>query len=85
MATLFRPFKWIFIHSWRLLNFSRQLILNLLFLFLVLVVIVAVTKEEPKAKVQEGALVLDLSGNLVESPSTTPSSGKLLQQCLAGD
>lgn len=85
MATLFRPFKWIFIHSWRLLNFSRQLILNLLFLFLVLVVIVAVTKEEPKAKVQEGALVLDLSGNLVESPSTTPSSGKLLQQWLAGD
>ena len=31
MATLLRPFKWLLTHSWRLLNFSRQLVLNLIF------------------------------------------------------
>ena len=85
MATLLRPFKWLLTHSWRLLNFSRQLVLNLIFLFFVLVVIIALTKEEPSAKIQEGALVLNLSGNLVESPSAPQSSSRLMQQWLAGD
>lgn len=85
MATLLRPFKWLFISFWRLLNFSRQLVINLLFLFVVLALFVLFTKEEPVLHPASGALVLDLSGQLVEQPSTPEPSNRLVQQWLAGD
>ena len=84
MATLLRPFKWLFTSFWRLLNFSRQLVINLLFLFMVLAIFIVITKEEPARHPASGALVLDLSGQLVEQASTPEASNRLLQQWLAG-
>ena len=39
MATIFRPFKWLLQTGWRWLNFTRQLIINLVFLVLLILVI----------------------------------------------
>ncbi len=70
MRTLWRiisgPFRW----CWRLLNFIREFILNL---FLVLVILVAVgfylqlTRSAPEPG--KGALLVDLTGTVVDKPS----------------
>lgn len=86
MATLFRPFKWLLQTIWRLLNFTRQLVINLFFLAFILVVIVALSQDEQdKLQLKEGALVLNLTGQLVEQSSVSDPSSQLLKKWLAGD
>jgi protease IV len=86
MATLFRPFKWLLQTIWRLLNFTRQLVINLFFLLLVLLAVVALSQDEQeKLQLKEGALVLNLSGQLVEQSTVSAPSSQLLQKWLAGD
>lgn len=81
MATLLRPFKWLFQTLWRLLNFTRQLILNLVFFALVILLVLAFRQNsDVKAPVQTGALLLNLSGQLVEQENIINPSSKLVQQ-----
>ena len=84
MSPLLRPFKWLLQTCWKLLNFTRLLILNVLFLLLVLVVVIALSHEE-KAPPVEGALVLNLSGQLVDQLSEDEASGQLLRSWLNSD
>ena len=70
MATIFRPFKWLLQTLWRGLNFTRQLVINLLFLVLLVLFILALSHDEQdQLKLESGALVLNLSGQLVEQSS----------------
>ena len=84
MSPLLRPYKWLLQTCWKLLNFTRLLILNVLFLLLVLVVVIALSHEE-KAPPVEGALVLNLSGQLVDQLSEDEASGQLLRSWLNSD
>jgi len=57
----------IFKGIWTGINFSRRLVLNLLFLILVILFIVAITSEEDKVKVTDGTVLrLNLNGPIVE-------------------
>ncbi len=57
----------IFKGIWTGINFSRRLVLNILFLLLVIVFIVAITGEEDKVKVADGTVLrLNLNGPIVE-------------------
>ncbi|SFT92173.1 signal peptide peptidase SppA [Pseudoalteromonas lipolytica] len=57
----------IFKGIWTGINFSRRLVLNLLFLILVILFIVAITSEEDKVKVADGTVLrLNLNGPIVE-------------------
>lgn len=57
----------IFKGIWTGINFSRRLVLNLLFLILVILFIVAITSEEDKVKVADRTVLrLNLNGPIVE-------------------
>ncbi len=86
MATIFRPFKWLLQTLWRGLNFTRQLVINLLFLVLLVLVILALSHDEQEQlKLESGALVLNLSGQLVEQSSIEEPSSRLMKKWLDGD
>nr|MBP8065110.1 S49 family peptidase [Aeromonadaceae bacterium] len=86
MATIFRPFKWLLQTLWRGLNFTRQLVINLLFLVLLVLVILALGHDEQdQLKLESGALVLNLSGQLVEQSSIEETSSRLMKKWLDGD
>ena len=86
MATIFRPFKWLLQTGWRWLNFTRQLIINLVFLvLLILVILVLSHDEQEQLQAKSGALVLDLTGQLVEQSSVQDPSSRLMQKWLASD
>ncbi|MGM3172623.1 signal peptide peptidase SppA [Dickeya lacustris] len=70
MRTMWRVFSGLFRMTWRLLNFIREFILNL---FLVLLILIGVGvysqfKTSPTEPVK-GALMLDLTGVVVDKPS----------------
>lgn len=72
-------FKW----AWRLLNFIRELVLNL---FLVVIVLAAVgiwlqLKSTP-VETTRGALLLDISGVIVDKPSVSDKLGVIGRQLL---
>ncbi|EOD55176.1 signal peptide peptidase SppA [Aeromonas molluscorum] len=78
--SIFKGLGWIFRSLWRLINFTRLMLVNLLFLFVVLALaFVLGQKEAPQAPI-EGALTLDLDGTLVEQLTQTSPTEKLLQQ-----
>lgn len=85
MRFLFRSIKWLFSSVWRLINFTRLLVLNLIFLSFILLVIFAFNQEKPTTEIHDGALVLDLSGSLVEQLDQTSSANQLISQLLSDD
>ncbi|MGB9096429.1 signal peptide peptidase SppA [Erwinia sp.] len=85
MRTLWRFIAKFFKWTWRLLNFVREFILNL---FLVVLILICVgiyfqfsgssTPVEP----QKGALIVDLSGVVVDKPSVSNKLSKIGRQLL---
>jgi len=76
MRTLWRFIAGFFKWTWRLLNFVRELVLNLFFIFLV-VVCVGIWMQVKSSNAEHsnrGALLLDIAGVVVDKPS---SSSKL--------
>ncbi|WP_422526131.1 signal peptide peptidase SppA [Serratia fonticola] len=71
MRTLGRIIAGIFRWTWRLLNFVRELILNLFLIFLILVGvgIYLSVQGSSSAVTPHGALLVDLSGVVVDQPS----------------
>ncbi|MGV4274778.1 signal peptide peptidase SppA [Citrobacter farmeri] len=85
MRTLWRFIAGFFKWTWRLLNFVREMVLNLFFIFLVLVgvgVWMQVSSNNTSDKVGRGALMLDISGVIVDKPSSTSRLGVLSRQLL---
>jgi protease IV len=78
--SIFKGLGWLFRSLWRLLNFTRLMLVNLLFLIVVLVIVYSVgQKKAPQAPI-EGALTLNLNGILVEQRSQTDPTMQLLRQ-----
>ncbi|EDQ7100850.1 signal peptide peptidase SppA [Salmonella enterica subsp. houtenae serovar 48:g,z51:-] len=72
-------FKW----TWRLLNFVREMVLNLFFIFLVLVGVgiwMQIGNGSNSEQTARGALLLDISGVIVDKPSTNHRLGALGRQ-----
>ena len=68
MRTLWRFIAGFFKWTWRLLNFVREMVLNLFFIFLVLVGVgiwMQVSGGDSKETASRGALLLDISGVIV--------------------
>ncbi|MDM5089494.1 signal peptide peptidase SppA [Aeromonas bestiarum] len=78
--SIFKGLGWLFRSLWRLLNFTRLMLVNLLFLIVVLVIIFSVSQKEAPSAPIEGALTLNLSGVLVEQRSQTDPTVQLLRQ-----
>ena len=79
--SIFKGLGWLFRSLWRLLNFTRLMLVNLLFLAIVLtlVFVLGMQQEAPQTPI-EGALTLDLDGTLVEQLTQVSPSEQLLQQ-----
>ncbi|MEJ2763254.1 signal peptide peptidase SppA [Photobacterium sp. MCCC 1A19761] len=72
MKVIFKGIGKLFRALWRLISFTRQLILNLLFLaFAGLLIFAFYPSEEKPALPEKAALVLDLSGPIVEHRAHT--------------
>ena len=74
MRTLWRFIAGFFKGTWRLLNFVREFVLNLFFIFLVLVGVgiwMQVSSTNTSEQAGRGALLLDISGVIVDKPSST--------------
>ena len=85
MRTLWRFIAGFFKWTWRLLKFVREMVLNLFFIFLVLVGVgiwMQVSSNNTSDKVGRGALLLDISGVIVDKPSSTSRLGALSRQLL---
>ncbi|WP_038154394.1 signal peptide peptidase SppA [Trabulsiella guamensis] len=84
MRTLWRIIAGFFRWTWRLLNFIRELVLNLFFILLVLVVVGIWTQfsNTPSEHASRGALLLDITGVVVDKPSTNSKFGALSRQFL---
>lgn len=72
MKVIFKGIGKIFRWIWKLISFTRQLIINLLFLIIIGALFFAFTEsgKEPELP-EQAALVLDLSGPIVEQRSYT--------------
>ena len=82
MRTLWRFIAAFFRWSWRLLNFIRNLVLNLFFILLVLVG-VGIWMQVSDSKTEHsnrGALLLDITGVVVDKTSTSGRLGALGRQ-----
>jgi protease-4 len=67
------PIRRFFGGIWSALNFTRQLVFNLIFLFIVVAVLMAIVSSPGVQPVEEKtALVLNLEGNLVQQFSSSP-------------
>ena len=83
MQTLWRFIAGFFKWTWRLLNFVRELVLNLFFILLVLVGVgiwMQVSSSHTSEQTARGALLLDISGVIVDKPSSTNRLGILGRQ-----
>ncbi|MEI4949432.1 signal peptide peptidase SppA [Aeromonas caviae] len=78
--SIFKGLGWLFRSLWRLLNFTRLMLVNLLFLLVVLVIVFSVSQSETPSTPIEGALTLNLSGVLVEQRTQTDPTVQLLRQ-----
>lgn len=82
MRTLWRFIAGFFKWTWRLLNFVRELVLNLFFIFLV-VVCVGIWMQIKSSNAEHsnrGALLLDIAGVVVDKPSSSSKLGVLGRQ-----
>ncbi|EHW6092151.1 signal peptide peptidase SppA [Escherichia coli] len=85
MRTLWRFIAGFFKWTWRLLNFVREMVLNLFFIFLVLVGVgiwMQVSGGDSKETAIRGALLLDISGVIVDKPDSSQRFSKLSRQLL---
>ncbi|MCO1259265.1 signal peptide peptidase SppA [Escherichia coli] len=85
MRTLWRFIAGFFKWTWRLLNFVREMVLNLFFIFLVLVGVgiwMQVSGDDSKETASRGALLLDISGVIVDKPDSSQRFSKLSRQLL---
>ncbi|ENT8679173.1 signal peptide peptidase SppA [Escherichia albertii] len=85
MRTLWRFIAGFFKWTWRLLNFVREMVLNLFFIFLVLVGVgiwMQVSNSDTKETVGRGALLLDISGVIVDKPDSSQRFSRLSRQLL---
>ncbi|EHH0650600.1 signal peptide peptidase SppA [Salmonella enterica] len=83
MRTLWRFIVGFFKWTWRLLNFVREMVLNLFFIFLVLVGVgiwMQIGNGSNSEQTARGALLLDISGVIVDKPSTNHRLGALGRQ-----
>lgn len=83
MRTLWRFIAGFFKWTWRLLNFGREMVLNLFFIFLVLVGVgiwMQIGNGSNSEQTARGALLLDISGVIVDKPSTNHRLGALGRQ-----
>lgn len=83
MRTLWRFIAGFFKWTWRLLNFVREMVLNLFFIFLVLVGVgiwMQIGNGSNSEQTAHGALLLDISGVIVDKPSTNHRLGALGRQ-----
>ena len=78
--SIFKGLGWLFRSLWRLLNFTRLMLVNLLFLLVVLVIVFSISQSETPSTPIEGALTLNLSGVLVEQRTQTDPTVQLLRQ-----
>lgn len=83
MRTLWRFIAGFFKRTWRVLNFVREMVLNLFFIFLVLVGVgiwMQIGNGSNSEQTARGALLLDISGVIVDKPSTNHRLGALGRQ-----
>ncbi|EMD7616936.1 signal peptide peptidase SppA [Cronobacter sakazakii] len=81
MRTLWRIIAGFFKWTWRLLNIIRELVMNLLFLLLVLVCVgVWMQFNSGPSEPGRGALLLNISGVVVDKPSVNNKLGALGRQ-----
>lgn len=83
MRTLWRFIAGFFKWTWRVLNFVREMVLNLFFIFLVLVGVgiwLQIGNGSNSEQTARGALLLDISGVIVDKPSTNHRLGALGRQ-----
>ncbi|MEJ9961152.1 signal peptide peptidase SppA [Escherichia albertii] len=85
MRTLWRFIAGFLKWTWRLLNFVREMVLNLFFIFLVLVGVgiwMQVSNSDTKETAGRGALLLDISGVIVDKPDSSQRFSRLSRQLL---
>lgn len=83
MRTLWRFIAGFFKWTWRVLNFVREMVLNLFFIFLVLVGVgiwMQIGNGSNSEQTARGALLLDISGVIVDKPPTNHRLGALGRQ-----
>ncbi|ENB4771910.1 signal peptide peptidase SppA [Salmonella enterica subsp. enterica] len=83
MRTLWRFIAGFFKWTWRVLNLVREMVLNLFFIFLVLVGVgiwMQIGNGSNSEQTARGALLLDISGVIVDKPSTNHRLGTLGRQ-----
>ncbi|TGC71499.1 signal peptide peptidase SppA [Salmonella enterica subsp. enterica serovar Infantis] len=83
MRTLWRFIAGFFKWTWRVLNLVREMVLNLFFIFLVLVGVgiwMQIGNGSNSEQTARGALLLDISGVIVDTPSTNHRLGALGRQ-----
>lgn len=83
MRTLWRFIAGFFKWTWRVLNFVREMVLNLFFIFLVLVGVgiwMQIGNGSNSEQTARGALLLDISGVIVDKLSTNHRLGALGRQ-----
>ncbi|EAM5712787.1 signal peptide peptidase SppA [Salmonella enterica] len=83
MRTLWRFIAGFFKWTWRVLNFVREMVLNLFFIFLLLVGVgiwMQIGNGSNSEQTARGALLLDISGVIVDKPSTNHRLGALGRQ-----
>lgn len=83
MRTLWRFIAGFFKWTWRVLNFVREMVLYLFFIFLVLVGVgiwMQIGNGSNSEQTARGALLLDISGVIVDKPSTNHRLGALGRQ-----
>ncbi|EEC5263430.1 signal peptide peptidase SppA [Salmonella enterica subsp. enterica] len=83
MRTLWRFIAGFFKWTWRVLNFVREMVLNLFFIFLVLVGVgtwMQIGNGSNSEQTARGVLLLDISGVIVDKPSTNHRLGALGRQ-----
>lgn len=83
--SIFKGLGWLFRSLWRLLNFTRLMLVNLLFLIVVLVIAFSLNQSETPDTPIEGALTLNLAGVLVEQRTQTDPTVQLLRQMEKSD
>ena len=72
-------FKW----TWRLLNFIRELVLNIFFILIILVCVgIWLQLKSDTTEPTRGALLLDISGVVVDKPSVSDKLGVIGRQLL---
>ncbi|EDT7165796.1 signal peptide peptidase SppA [Salmonella enterica subsp. enterica] len=83
MRTLWRFIAGFFKWTWRVLNLVREMVLNLFFIFLVLVGVgiwMQIGNGSNSEQTARGALLLDISGVILDKPSTNHRLGALGRQ-----